>query len=278
MNVFNYTDYRKFLNDFYLERKKKYRYFTVRYIAEKVGFRSASFFSQVINGRSNLSVEMTQKFCVFIGFAKPQSDYFETLVFYNQAKNHSDKKRYFERLSSFKQAKIRLLDTKYFEFYDKWYYSAIRELLYICPCKGEAGKLAKLLSPSISPAQAQKALKLLEKWDLIKKDANGYFVRSDIQSLSTGLETQSFYVNNFNQAVMDLAKQAMDKYQKDTRSFSTLTMSLSRQGYKRFEDEVHQFRRHLLKIAEEDSLEDRVYQMNIQLFPLSKPVSRDDAK
>lgn len=275
MNIFDYTDYRKYLRDFYENRKAVDRSFTVRHIAENVGFKSASFFCQLMNGRSNMSPELTCKFSKFIGHNKKECDYFETLVSYNQAKNHPQKKKFFEKLISFKQSKIRTIDSNLYEFYDKWYYNAIRELLFFYPFNGNFQVLGKILNPSISPAEAQKAVTLLDQWGLIKRDASGRYVRSDDQSITTGMKAQSFYVNNFQHAVLDLAKGALDRFPRDERSLSTLTMSLSPEGYHKMESEIHLFRRRMLTIAEEDTRENRVYQMNIQLFPVTNVFTGD---
>jgi uncharacterized protein (TIGR02147 family) len=275
MNIFDYTDYRKYLRDYYENRKGTDRSFTVRHIAENVGLKSASFFSQLMNGRSNMSPELAYKFSKFIGHNKKECDYFETLVSYNQAKSHPQKKKLFEKLISFKQSKIRTIDSNLYEFYDKWYYNAIRELLFFYPFNGNFQMLGKILNPSISPAEAQKAVTLLDQWGLIKRDASGRYVRSDDQSITTGMEAQSFYVNNFQHAVLDLAKGALDRFPRDERSLSTLTMSLSPEGYHKMESEIHLFRRRMLTIAEEDTRENRVYQMNVQLFPMTNVFTGD---
>jgi uncharacterized protein (TIGR02147 family) len=212
------------------------------------------------------------RFCDFLDFNQTERGYFQTLVSYNQCRNHVQKKELFEKLIGFKQSKIHTIDGRLYEFYDKWYYNAIRELLYFRPFDGDYKALAKLLIPSITPAEAQRAIKRLEKWQLIKKDDQGRFVRSDNQSITTGLDAQSFYINNFQLAVLDLAKSAIDLFPRESRSFSTLTMSLSAEGYQKIEAEIHRFRRQVLAIAEGDVREDRVYQMNIQMFPMSKSI------
>jgi uncharacterized protein (TIGR02147 family) len=269
MNIFDYTDYRKFLRDYYQEQKARNHGFTVRYIAEKVGFRSASFFCQLMNGRSNISQELVRKFCLFLDFNERESSYFECLVGYNQSKDHINKKKLFEKVISFRQSKLRTIDAKLFEFYDKWYYNAIRELLYFFPFRGDFHELAKALNPAISPAEAKRAVQRLESWGLIKKDNTGNYVRSDNQSITTGIDAQSFYINNYQHAVLDLAKASLDRFPREERSLSTLTMSLSSEAYRKIEEEVHLFRRRLLTVAEEDKNEERVYQMNIQLFPMT---------
>ncbi len=272
MNIFDYSDYRKYLRDYYQDQKARDRNFTVRHIAEKVGFKSASFFCQLMNGRSNMSTDFINKFCSFLNLDKKESAYFESLVNYNQAKNHIQKKKLFENIISFKQSKMRTIDADLYEFYDKWYYNAIRELLFFYPFSGDYHELAKMLNPAISPADARTAIALLEKWGLVRKDENGRYFRSDNQSITTGMAAESFYINNFQHAVLDLAKGALDRFPRGERSLSTLTMSLSSEAYQKVESEIHMFRQRLLSIAEQDINEERVYQMNIQVFPVTNPL------
>ncbi|MDG5816669.1 TIGR02147 family protein [Chitinispirillales bacterium ANBcel5] len=275
VDIYNYTDYRKFLNDYYTENKKKYPYFTLRYIAQKVGFKSASLFSQIIRARTNISPDLAHRFTVFLKLSDAQGDYFKKLVLYNQAKCHNDKKRYFQALTSFRMSKIRHIDSKYFYFYDKWYYSAIREVLYIKPLRLEDYRfLAGLLEPSISPVQAKQALLNLEKWGFIVKNSDGLYYRSDCLSTTTGTNVKSFYINNYQTEVLTLAHKAIDSLSKDCKEFSSLTMSLSDEAYSRFLEELQLFRHKLLSIAEDDKNENRIYQLNFQFFPLTKQIKR----
>jgi uncharacterized protein (TIGR02147 family) len=56
MDIHEYADYRPLLRDLYLERKRKDARFSYRFIANKAGFRSAGFFPQIIQGKSNVSI------------------------------------------------------------------------------------------------------------------------------------------------------------------------------------------------------------------------------
>lgn len=48
VDIFCYTDYRKFLFDFYEAKKRSTPHFSHRYVAQKVGFSSSGFFSKII--------------------------------------------------------------------------------------------------------------------------------------------------------------------------------------------------------------------------------------
>ena len=49
--IYTYTDYRKFVKDYYLSKKKSIRRFSYRSFSEKAGFSSPNFIKLVIDGK-----------------------------------------------------------------------------------------------------------------------------------------------------------------------------------------------------------------------------------
>ena len=68
---------------------------------------------------------------------------------------------------------------------------------------------------------------------------------------------------------MELAREALYSVPKTHRDISTLTLSISEQGLQHIKEKIKDCRRELLEIAKADENADRVYQLNLQLFPLS---------
>jgi len=54
------------------------------------------------------------------------------------------------------------------------------------------------------------------------------------------------------------------------RNMSGATLGISKEGYKRVCEEINVFRTRLLQIAKDDQNADAVYQLNFQLFPISR--------
>jgi uncharacterized protein (TIGR02147 family) len=269
MDIFLYTDFRKYLYDFYEAEKKRNPHFSHRYIAQKVGFSSSGFFSKIIQGKTNISNELALRFADFLKLKKNEADYFGLLVLFNQAKSHADKKRWFEKIVAFSKSKVKIVEVSQYKFFEKWYYVAIRELMAFFAFKGDYKQLAKMMDPPISPSQAKKAIRLLEHLDLIKKDENGVYSLSDVL-ISTGYDAKTVAINNFQLATLDLAKESIDRFRKEERDISTLTLSFSRELYETIHERLKGFRREILELVKNDpGRVDRVYQVNFQIFPLS---------
>jgi len=271
IRVFDYLDYRDFLRDLYERKRAEDRRFSCRYIALKVGFRSASYFTQVLNGRTNMTPEMALRFAAFLRLDGREADYLELLVLHDRARGASERRRYLEKLAAFRESSAKLVPVEHFEFFEKWYHTAIRELLHIAPFEGDFKALGKSLRPSISAAKAKESIELLVRLGMACRQ-DGLVVRSDKRSTTTGEAVQSVQVDQFHASTLGLAKEAIDGLPRGERSLSSLTMTLSVQGRSRVEAEIAEFRRRILSIAEADRDEDAVYHLGIQLFPMARAV------
>jgi uncharacterized protein (TIGR02147 family) len=269
INVFGYSDYRLFLKDYYESRKRSHPEFTYRYIAKSVGFKSAGHFTQILNGSINLSISMAASFAEFLKLGKKESEYFELLVRFNQAKSHAEKRRCFERMLKFEALKISTIGPDQYEYFEKWQYVAIRELLAYYPFKDNYAELAKKLKPSIPAAEAKKAVDLLLRLGLIVKSDDGIF-RKRAPALSANPMGKSIAITNQALDTMRLAAEAIERFPKEQRNISGVAFSVSRQTFATIQEEVRNFRKRILDIAQADPGPESVYQFNVQLFPLTE--------
>jgi uncharacterized protein (TIGR02147 family) len=273
VNIFEYSDYRVFLKDYYESNKQNNPQFTYRYIAKSVGFKSAGHFTQILKGLINLSASMASNFAEFLKFGKKESEYFEFLVRFNQAKTHAEKKRCFERMLKFDELKIDTISSDQYEYFENWYYVAIREVLAYYPFNGNFTELAKKLNPSISPLEAKKAIDLLLRLGLVVRNNDGIYVKAS-SVVSANPVGKAVAIANQALDTMRLAAEAIDRFPKEQRNISGVAFSISRQTYETIQDEVRDFRKKILEIAQVDCGPEGVYQFNVQLFPLTEVVEK----
>jgi uncharacterized protein (TIGR02147 family) len=271
-DIFTYLDYRKFLRDAYAEKKATNKNFSYRYLAQKTGLKSAGFFSWVLQGKRNLSSHLMIKFAEAFKLGKREAAYFELLVGYNQARTHEARKHFFDKIAAYRRPTARLIDPDQYEFYEQWYYAAIREWIGIHPFQDDYVRLAKSLVPPIAPAEAKKAVDLLERLGLIEKNAQGLFERKE-STLTTGDSWKSLAITHYQIQSIDLAKQSLEKFTKAERDISTLTLSCSRKTFENIRERVRNLRQELAELVKNDPHPEAVYQCNFQVFPLAKPVA-----
>ncbi len=266
---FNTTTIASFLRTSTRNRRPKTKNTPTAFLPIKLASIQQVSFPTYCKGSATLPRALILKFAAALKLKKDEQDYFENLVHFNQAGTHEEKNNYYGKLISFKKVCVDIIGRDQYEFYKEWYYSAIRELLNFYDFKDDYQALAKKLNPSIRPEQAKKAIKTLEKLGIIKKDKNGYY-RQTSALISTGEEFKSLNVWNFQTATIDLAREAINRHPKEHRDISTITLTLSEDSFKQAKAELDAVRKRLLGLAEKDKKVDRVYQINLQIFPLTK--------
>lgn len=277
VSVFNYTSYRLFLKDIYEDNKVRNKNFSYRYIAQKVGFKSAGHFTQIIKGQANISNLLVSQFSKFLKLKKRECEYFELLVNFDQAKTQEQKRSYFERILNFKEISAKVLSADQYEFYQKWYYAVIRDMLSIYKFTGEYRELANYIFPSISTAQAEKAIKLLLKLDLISVNEKGVYEVTN-SFISTKSQEHSIALSGYASQMINRAKMAVDMMPKEDRIISWAGFSVSKNTFNLIREEIRLSRKRILSFVERDEKPDRVYHFNSQLFPVSEKISKDNMK
>ncbi len=266
--VFEYMDYRLYLKEFLAEKQAANPKYSQRLACMKIGLKSPGHLSQILGRRANISLTLAERLVGFFAFKPKEAEYFRQLVVFCQSKTHAEKAASYEKLLKLQQPKIKVLLAEQYEFYDKWYYTAVREVLSIHRFKDDFRALAKAVLPSITPQEAERAIVLLEKLGLIARNRKGVYQATGA-AISSGYDNQSVALNNFVVHSMDLAKQALDDIPSRDRNLSWTTFSVSRPVFLQIEEELRAFRRRIQALAIGDPDPDRVYQVNFQLFPIS---------
>jgi len=264
-----YDDFRALLKDRYQDLKNRDPKFSHRYFCHKAGYGSSSAFSDVLSGRRKLGKAAALRLAKALHLSRDEEEYFLDLVDFNQAGTLEEKNLYYAKLLALKGAHLDVLSPEKYEYFSKWYHAAIRELLYFHPCKGDFRELGRRLSPPVPAAQVKKAVLLMERLGLLAKDGQGRY-RQTSKLVSTHDAAGSLLVENFQAATMQLAREALDRHAPAVRDISTVTATLSEGSLERVKAAIKALRQTVLSLAEQDESVDRVYQLNIQLFPLSR--------
>jgi uncharacterized protein (TIGR02147 family) len=271
--VFAYTDYRKFLSDYYNHHKAQNPAFSYQVLSNRAGFSNRGFIYNVITGVKNLSKSSVIKLSQALKLGSGEGDYFENLVSFNQAKNLRERNYFFEKLNTIKsnrQGLSTIYETRkeQYEFYASWYISVVRSIIEMHKFKDDFHRLAKSVYPAIKPKEAKKAVIILEKLGMIKKQKDGFYKVTD-KTITTGKEITQLGLQNFHLQTAGLAEKAIQELPKDKRNISGLTLGISKKMYDTMCKEIEDFQAKLLSMAEADNEADNVYQLNFHFFSVS---------
>ena len=266
--IVEYTDYRKFIQDYYDERKRTSA-FTWRDFARDAGFSSAVYLKYVCEGKKNLSIAAAGSVANAMGLAGFENTYFVWMVSYAHAKSDVAKRAAFEERCALARAhKVRVLGNEEFDYFKSWKNPVLRELAPHMP-GAKPLEMAHACKQKISAAEVSETLDFLVKANLLKKDKSGNYVQTD-KSLSMGsVDAVPVAARDMQRQMGEFAVQALDMPLSE-RDMSGLTMGLTRRAYDRIRKEIADFRRRIVAIASEDDETEQVYRLNLQLFPLSE--------
>ncbi len=272
--IYDYLNYRDFLQDFYLENKSLDSKFSFQSFADRCGFKSKSFIKLVMDGKKNLTDDSISQLNKVLKLGDKAFSYFSLLVKFNQAKVLKERNKYFNKLVSYNTrnpAKI-ILKNKY-QFYSQWYHNTIRELVCMEDFGDNYSHIGKMIHPNLTVKQVKESINLLKQLKLIKKTKNGYIQTDSI--ISTGNEVRSLAVQNFHKQNLQLASDSIDGVIPVQRDISSVVLGLSTDGVKKMKHEIQEFRKRLLEIAKKDTDVNQVYHYNMQFFPTTKKVDKD---
>jgi uncharacterized protein (TIGR02147 family) len=207
------------------------------------------------------------QFAAYMKLKKREMEYFQYMILFGEAKTDEEKRKHFDKMRSFKEASVYTLNVSQYKYYEKWYHSVIRALLDNIDFKDQYKEIGSLLLPAISAQEAEESILILKELHLIQPDEQGYLRPTD-SLVSNGYDVPGSLLNNSIVNYLRLSEKAIDFFPKNERNFSVLTLAISETGFTQIQQELREFRRKIMQIAANDSI-DRIYQLGFQLFPVS---------
>jgi uncharacterized protein (TIGR02147 family) len=270
--IYEYDNYRSFLRDYFVEQKRLRDVFSHRFFARRAGFASSSFCSHVIDGKRNLTSESLRKMIRGMRLTGKSASYFEALVQFNQAKTVEDRETWFRELERLrKSTSFYRVNQQQFAYYDEWYYPVIRELVAHGDWRGDYRLLGSMVTPAITPDKARRAVQTLESIGMIQRGVDTFI---QTNQAVTARDVPSAVTRKTRKEFLLRAIEAMETLPVDQRHVSGVTVSMSEKTYREVMDRLDEMRREILEMAINDESSERVYQINVQAFPLSERMGK----
>ena len=266
-SILRYRDYRKYIRDYYT-REKKASALSWRKFSKRAKFSSPNFLRQVCEGLSNLSTSSAERVADAMSLQGFEKKFFLNLVVFNQS--HSKEKR--DKASQemdviIKDNKIRKIGNDTLAYYDTWIHSVVRELAPILS-NVNAANIAKKCRFRVSIQDVEQSLAFLLRVGLLRKTIKGKFVQTE-KIVEGDTERIPLAIRSMNRQMAQLAEHALDEVPVEQRDFAGITMGISKESYSEILRELGKCRKKILDIVSKEEQVDRVYRLNLQLFPMT---------
>lgn len=270
--ILNFLDYRRYLQALYHQMHQYQKNYSYLKFAEDFGFSRTNVLHLIIRGKRPLTLKSADRIVQTLSMKGADKRYFLLLVAHQNSRKPAEREQLFQQLIDIKSQSLTSQQNRaMLEFFSEWYHAVIYELCSTSEFKSEPKWIAAQLQPCIRVDEARKSLQLLESLGLIAFDkSQGRHVPTQSR-ISTGDEIASVAVTRYHHRMIDLGKRSLTDTKDELRDISSIAIAIPSSRIQQYKMAVSRFRKEILAIADQESEHsDRVYQMNIQWFPVTK--------
>lgn len=281
--VSDYMDFRQYLASFFDYKRRQtatdIRPYNYAAFSAAANIKSPNYLKMIIEGRRNLSDEMVLKFAKALGLNKEATEDFELLVAYGQATDPADRNMYLKKLSELRvQVKLKSgeIDQKTWDKIPNWAAWVIYAMVDQENVKYDRKSLKELLRGKASEDEIEQALQSLFNSGELVQDPETGEVKKARALIESAEDVPVALVRKLQAELMYLGLESLYQDAATEREFGTLTLSLTKQEFEEIKFKLRQLRKQINKdntIARMGSKGEKVYQLNIQLFPVTNAVS-----
>jgi uncharacterized protein (TIGR02147 family) len=274
--IYRYIDYRHYLTDTREAINATDPSFSLRAFARMAGSSSPNFLQLIRDRKLNLGDAQLAALAEAFGLTTREERYFETIVAFDHARTHDIKDKFFRRILHARDyGNVNRLEKKQYDFFSHWYIPVVRELLVHPHYPGTPEWIAERVVPAISAGKVRKAVRTLTALGMIRKDrqTGGWSLTEKV--ISTPSEVLSIAVINYHREVIRLGREALERFGPSERDIRSVTLGLSSGRYRQAKKILETAWKELLALGDGDGPAEQVYQVNSQLFPLSKREETD---
>jgi uncharacterized protein (TIGR02147 family) len=266
-SVYTYQNYRKYLEDFYLQQKQKNPLYSYKSFSESAGIGSPNYLALVMKGSRNLTTANIQQFARALRLRPDEINYFEALVLYNQSKAQEEQTFYKKRLNEWRKAKpTRIQKSSPVEVLKEWFSPGILVLAHGRDLEGTVKKCKSELS--ISQDLVEKNLKKLISIGLLE-NINGKFQISSQQITFHDSRCISQYQEIYLQSQIEQSQKAFYRgYKQKKGKFLSHTLTIPKNSIDEIQKEFISFMENLTQKMDQQTVfeEEELCQINIQIF------------
>ncbi|NQY99407.1 MAG: TIGR02147 family protein [Bdellovibrionales bacterium] len=274
-----YTDYRRYLHDFYnfkrIQTSQSVRPYAYADFAAAANIKSPNYLKLIIDGRRNLSAQMMTKFSKALGHSKAEANEFAALVKYSQAKTPAERNQHLKVLADIRVEKQikegQLLSTDY-EKVPSWVTWVLHAMTDQKNVKFDVESLRNIMRNKASEEEIKTSLNgLVERGEVqIAEDGSAQKAR-EVMSGRENVPVE--LIRKLQAELIYLGLESLFQDRPQDREFGAMTASLTEDEFDQLKFELRQLRKKWSKnfsVNRHQAKGDRVFQLNIQLFPITK--------
>lgn len=279
MNVYDYTDYREYLRDFYHTQKKKSPSYSFRLFAMRAKLASPNYLKLVIDGDRRVTEKNLHHFVRGLRLNKQESEFFKNLVHYQETRDVEAKESHLKeiiRLRKKSQRKVHSLEDDRREILSSWHHIAIRELVLLKEFRNDPAWIAHKFGNRITAKQAKESIELLLRLKFLEEVDGKFIQRDPLIKTSDGIS--SLLLRKLHHQFIELGVDSIFNSPIEDRSVGGLTIAIPKKRLAAMNQAISNFKSELNQLYSNpentDDDNDEVYHLVFNFFPLTRDGGR----
>ncbi|MFW7379708.1 MAG: TIGR02147 family protein [Oligoflexus sp.] len=276
LSIFDYLSFKDYLKELYKILKEEHESYSYKKFSEDLGLSVSNVIWLYISGKRHMTPKTGDKIFKQLQLKHEAKRYAELLVKLETIVIHAKREQIFQDLFEIKTRAAKDESKQQLEFYSEWYFPVIKEMIAMLPASDPQSLAEKCLF-KVFPKQIEQSLKVLEGLDLIQFDPAEKCYRITSKQIGLDYETSKIATARFHQKVCELASEAVVQVPDEMRELNTLTLSLAEKDLPKIREIILECCQKIFAMEGQETKPDRVFQLNVQFFPVTRKLTRDGA-
>jgi uncharacterized protein (TIGR02147 family) len=246
------THAQEILRQEFKKRKDRNPHFSLRAFAKWLGTSPAQL-SQMMAGKRPITLKSMNKFSERLGFSPLE----KKKIFNSLLQQH-------DFIETTAQKKNLHLQEDQFRLISDWFHFAILSLTRVKGAHSDPRWIARRLG--IPVEQAHEALLRLQRLGLLELKP---FFRQLGDPIEMTSSISSEAIRKYHKQNLNLAAEKIETVPVEMREFQSMTLTLNPQKISAFKNQMDEFLQQAVELSESE-IGTEVYQLNVQLFPITQ--------
>ncbi len=265
----SFLDYREFIASLYKTIKQNQKKYSWIQMSGDLGLSRSNVLHLIVRGKRPLTEKAGQKMISSLHITGKQKKYLTILIKWQNCRKEEERSSLFKELMSLKTKLIPEKSRNVLEFFSEWYHTAIYQMTWLDHFQYDSKWISNQLEPTVRPDQVRKSIQLLKSLGLFKEEDGT--LKPTHEKITTGDEINSIAVIRYHNKLIEMGRESITRVKEDSRDISAVTVSIAPEQIPKMKEAISEFRKKLMAIEDQCQSANCVYQMNIQLFPLTSP-------
>jgi uncharacterized protein (TIGR02147 family) len=269
-DVFDFHDAREYLCAAFAQlREARGEGFSLRALSRRFNIPSVATLSMILTGKRGITAPVADKCVEILKLKGARRRYFVKLIELSRTADMSNRTLIEEQLLFIRKlAKSEPLSLKQYEFLSQWYFVPIYVLVSQPGFIYDPCDIASRLGRGMTAEKVRRAIATMVALGLLSEDGDTLKI-SPGSTVKTAEDVRNISIRRFQMKMMELARLAF-AMAPEKRELTCLTFSFPPEALPAMKDKIRQFREELDQYANQFGTGGEVYQLNVQLFPLTE--------